>query len=629
VFPEEVPGLPSRRDIDFSIELAPGAVLVSRTPYQMSTPELVELKLQLKEMMDKGYIRPSVSPWGAPVLFVKKKDGTLRLCIDYRQLNKVTIKNKYPLPRIDDLFDQLGGASIFSKINLRSGYHQVRIKGEDIHKTAFQTRYGHYEFVVVPFGLTNAPAAFMCLMNNVLSKFLDKFVLVFIDDILIYSKNREEHEDHLRLVLQVIREHQLYAKFNKCDFFQKQIHYLGHVLSKEGVAVDPDKIRSIMEWATPKDVSDIRSFMGLEGYYRRFIKGFSKIGCLITALQKKGKKFLWTQQCEERFQTLKHLLTHAPVLKIADPEADFLVCIDACKEGIRGVLMQKGSVICYESRKLNEHEVNYVTRDLDLAAIVHALKMWRHYLLGRKFVFMTDHFGLRYLFDQPKLNARQARWMALLSGFDFEIKHIKGKENRVVDALSRSMRTIHLAAVSTYETDVKNRVKNAQEIDSFVQTVTLYLQQESSGVKYEGYQMTEGGLLTYRDRMYIPNHEDLKRFIRDELHKRPYTGHPGYQKMITATQKQFYWPRLKKDIAKYLAQCIECQQVKAKHRHPAGLLHPLPIPEWKWETISMDFITGLPTSTKQNDAIMVVVDKLSKSAHFIPVKSTCKAIDIT
>jgi hypothetical protein len=219
VFLEEVPGLPPRRDIDVSIELAPGAVPVSWTPYRMSTPELVELKLQLKEMMDKGYIRPSVSPWGAPVLIVKKKDGTLRLCIDYRQLNKVTIKNKYPLPKIDDLFDQLGGVSIFSKIDLRSGYHKVRIKGEDIHKTTFQTRFGNYEFVGVPFGLTNAPATFMCLMNNVLSKFLDKFVLVFIDDILIYSKNREEHEEHLRLVLQVLREHQLYAKFNKCDFF--------------------------------------------------------------------------------------------------------------------------------------------------------------------------------------------------------------------------------------------------------------------------------------------------------------------------------------------------------------------------------------------------------------------------
>jgi hypothetical protein len=239
-------------------------------------------------------------------------------------------------------------------------------------------------------------------------------------------------------------------------------------MSKEWVTVDPNNIRSIMEWPTPKDVSNIRSFMGLEGYYRRFIKGFSKIGCPITTLQKKGTKFLWTQKCEERFQTLKHLLTHAPMLKIVDPEVDFLVCIDACKEGIEGVLMQKGSVICYESRKLNEHEVNYVTHDLELVSIVHVLKMWRYYLLGRKFVLMIDHCGLWYLFDQPKLNAKQARWMALLSEFDFEIKHIKGKEIRVADALSRSMKTIYLAAVSTYETNVKNRVRKAQETDPFV-----------------------------------------------------------------------------------------------------------------------------------------------------------------
>jgi hypothetical protein len=230
---------------------------------------------------------------------------------------------------------------------------------------------------------------------------------------------------------------------------------LGHVISEEGVAVNPDKTRTIMEWPTPKDVSDIRSFMGLAGYYRRFIKGFSKIGCPITALQKKGAKFTWTQECEEIFQSLKHLLTHAPVLKIVDPENDFLMCTYAYKEGLGGVLMQGGSVVCYESQKLNEHEVNYVTHDLELAAIVHTLKMWRHYLLGRKFVLMTYHYGLRYLFDQPKLNARQARWMALLSEFDFEIKHVKGKENKVVDDLSRSMKTIHLAAVSTYEMNVK------------------------------------------------------------------------------------------------------------------------------------------------------------------------------
>jgi hypothetical protein len=294
------------------------------------------------------------------------------------------------------------------------------------------------------------------------------------------------------------------------------------------VEVDPDNIRSIMEWPIPKDVFDIKSFMGLVRYYRRFIKGFSKIGCPITALQKKGFKFTWTSKCEEIFHKMKYLLTHAPVLKIADPYKNFLVCTDASKEGLGGVLMQEGRVICYESRKLNEHEINYVTHDLDLATIVHTLKMWRNYLLGRIFVLMIDHCGLRHLFDQPKLNARQARWMALLSEFDFEIKHIKGKENRVSDALSRSVKMIHLATMRTYKMDVRERVQNAQEIDTFFKTVTSYLKQWPTWIKYKSYQILDEGLLTYINRLYIPSCDDLKRFIMDELHKRRYSGHPGY-----------------------------------------------------------------------------------------------------
>jgi hypothetical protein len=291
---KEVPGLPPKRDIDFSINLIPGAAPVSKTPYRMSTLEMKELQMQLEELLKKGYICPSVSPWGSPVLFVKKKDGTLILCIDFRQLNKVTIKNKYPLPRIDDLFDQLKDARIFSKIDLRSGYHQVRIKEEDISKTAFRTSYGHYEFTVVPFGLSNAPVVFMFLMNGVFQEYLDKFFIVFLDDILVYSKLEEEHENHLRMVLQVLREHQLYAKLSKCSFYQNIIHYLGHIISEEGIAVDPEKIEAIKGWKTPKNVTEVRSFMGLAGYYRRFIAGFSRITHPITSLQRKGKKFQWT-----------------------------------------------------------------------------------------------------------------------------------------------------------------------------------------------------------------------------------------------------------------------------------------------------------------------------------------------
>jgi hypothetical protein len=299
---QEVPGIPPKRDIDFFVNLMPGAALVSKAPYRMSTPELKELQLQLEEILKKGYMCPSVSSWGAPILFVKKKDGTLRLCIDFKQLNKVTVKNKYPLSRVDDLFDQLNDANIFLKIDLRSGYHQVRIKDEDIRKTAFRTRYGHYEFIVVPFWLSNAPVVFMCLMNGVFMSYLDKFVIVFLDDILVYSKSEEKHEQHLRIVLQMLREHQMYAKLSKCSFYQEQIHYLGHIISEEGTDVDPEKVEAIREWLAPKNMMEVRSFMGLAGYYRRFIAGFSKIAYPITSLKRKEKKFQWTEECEKIFQ---------------------------------------------------------------------------------------------------------------------------------------------------------------------------------------------------------------------------------------------------------------------------------------------------------------------------------------
>jgi hypothetical protein len=313
----------------------------------------------------------------------------------------VIVNNKYPLLGIDDLFDQLKDAKVFSKIDLRSRYHQVRIKEEYINKTSFKTRYGHYEFTVVPFGLSNAPVIFMCLMNGVFREYLDKFVIVFLDDILIYSNSEEYHEHHLRMVLQVLRENQLYAKLSKCSFYQKQIHYLGHIISKDGIAVDPEKIESIREWAMPRNVTEVRSFMGLAGYYRIFIEGFSKISCPITSLQRKGVKFQWTLDCEKNFQHLKQLLTSSPILRIADPNEDFIVCTYACKEGLGGVLSQNGFVICYESRKLKEHERNYATHDLELAAIVHALRKWRHYLMGKRFEMRTNHNGLKYLFDQP------------------------------------------------------------------------------------------------------------------------------------------------------------------------------------------------------------------------------------
>ena len=300
----------------FEIELITRTAPISKTPYRMAPAELKELQSQLQEILDKKFIRPSHSPWGAPILFVKKKDGTMRMCIDYRELNKVTIKNRYPLPRIDDLFDQLQGASVFSKIDLRSGYHQLKVKETDIPKTAFRTRYGHYEFLVMSFGLTNAPAAFMDLMNRVFREYLDKFVVVFIDDILIYSKSQEEHATHLELVLQCLRDEKLYAKFSKCEFWLEKVSFLGHIVSGNGISVDPAKIEAVKQWKPPKNAHEVRSFLGLAGYYRRFVEGFSKIAAPMTALTRKNIKYEWTNKCQKSFQELKIRLTTAPVLTI-------------------------------------------------------------------------------------------------------------------------------------------------------------------------------------------------------------------------------------------------------------------------------------------------------------------------
>jgi hypothetical protein len=340
VFPDEFPGMPPDRNIEFVIELQPGTTPISERPYCMPPKELAELKTQLQELLDKCYIHPSSSPWGCPTLFVKKKDDSLRLCVDYRPLNVVTIKNKYPLPRIDVLFDQLAVAKVFSKIDLRSGYYQIKIRPCDIPKTAFSTRYGLYEYLVMSFGLTNAPAYFMYLTNSVFMTELDKFVGVFIDDILIYSRNEEEHAaEHLRIVLQRLRDHKLYAKFSKCEFWLDSVKILGHTISKEGISVDPSKVQEVMDWKPPKTVHQIHSFLGLAGYYRRFIPDFSRIVKPMTELLKKGVKFVWSKDCEKAFHTLRQHLTTSLVLVQPDNSKPFEVFCDASSTGLDCVLM--------------------------------------------------------------------------------------------------------------------------------------------------------------------------------------------------------------------------------------------------------------------------------------------------
>jgi hypothetical protein len=326
IFPDDLPGMPPDRDIEFIIELQPGTAPISKRSYRMPPNKLAELKIQLQDLLDKGFIRPSAIPWGCPALFVKKKDNSLRLCVDYRPLNAVTIKNKYPLPRIDILFDQLAGVKVFSKIDLCSGYHQIKIRPSDIPKTAFSTRYGLYEYLVMSFGLNNALAYFMYLMNSVFMQELDKFVVVFIDDILIYSKNSEDHAKHLHVILQRLRDHHLYAKFSKCEFWLDTVKFLDHTISRDSISIDPSKVQEVMDWKPPTSVHQIRSFLGLAGYYRRFIPDFPRIAKPMTELLKKGVKFTWDQKCEDAFHTLRDHLTTAPVLAQPDCTGNQALC---------------------------------------------------------------------------------------------------------------------------------------------------------------------------------------------------------------------------------------------------------------------------------------------------------------
>ena len=400
--------------------------------------------------MTKGFIRPSTSPWGAPVLFAKKKDKTLRLCIDYRQFNRVTIKNRYPLPRIDDLFDQLRGARVYSKIDLSIGYHQLRVRETNIPKTAFRTRYGHFQFTVMPFGLTNALVSFMDLMHRVFHPYLDRFVVVFVDDILIYFETEEDHEDHLRVILQTLRDHQLYAKFSKCEFYLTEVRFLRHVVSASSVSVDPEKVEAVMSWERPKSVFEIHSFLGLDGYYRRFIEDFSRLATPMTKLIRKEVKFEWNDSCERAFQELKRRLTSAPILVVPKRGQEYFVYYDASKDGLGCVLMQFERVVAYGSRHLKNHEQNYPTHDMELAAIIFSSKIWCHYLYGEQFEVFSDHKSLKYIFTQRDLNMRQRRWMEYLEDYDFTLHYYTSKANVMADALSRKSRRV-LASIASRE----------------------------------------------------------------------------------------------------------------------------------------------------------------------------------
>jgi hypothetical protein len=592
----------------------------------MSYEELEELKKQLMELLESGYIQPSKSPFGAPVLFVRKKGGSLRLCVDYRALNKITIKNRCPLPRIDELLDRLQGAKVFSKLDLRSGYHQIRIAEEDVPKTAFNTRYGHFEFLVLPFGLTNAPATFQTLMNGIFQGELDDIIVVYLDDILVFSASVEKHIEHLRRVFTVLRQHKLYAHPDKCEFFKSRIDFLGHTISADGIAMNRDKVQAVQDWPVLTSVPQLQSFLGFTGYYRRFVPDYAKITAPLTDLLKKDTLFHWGPDQQVAFDTLKRAMATAPVLIMPDPGRMFTVVCDASKYALGGVLMQdqgKGlQPISYISRKFSSAEKNYPTHDQELLALIYALQQWRHYLFGPvKNLVLTDHQPLRHLKSQPKLNPRQTRWLSLLEEYDLHIDYVPGKVNVVADALSR--RPDYLASLIAVQS-------NAELI---IQIKTLYGEDEESrsilhSIRDNSAQRLErkdGLIIRDGHRIYVPDDQELRRHLLREHHDSVLSGHLGMDKTYEYISRNFYWPKLDKDVKEYVRSWPTCIVTKSSNRRPLGLLQPLPVRTRNWQVVSMDLIVGLPKTALGHDAIVTFVDKLSKMTHYVPTTQNIDA----
>jgi transposase InsO family protein len=610
---------PTRFGSDFKINLEPGSSPTWGTVYRMSPAELDEVRKQLDVLLQNGWIRPSESPFGAPILFVRKKDGSLRMCVDYRRLNAITVKNRAPLPRIEELFDQLNGATVFSKLDLAQGYHQMRVAEEDIHKTAFRTRYGHFEFTVLPFGLTNAPSAFMQMMHNVLRPFLDKFVVVLLDDILCYSRSESEHLVHLRLLLSALRAHKLHLKVSKCEFCMPELIFLGHTVSGKGIHVDPQKTAAVQQWPVPQDVQQVRMFLGLAGYYRKFVHGFAKLAAPLTELTKQapaGVSFAerWGAAEQSAFDGLKAALSSPPVLLFPDFSKPFVLYTDSSEFAHGATLMQdqgRGEQpVRFYSHKLNAAERNYGAGELELLAVVRALKEFRPYLEGSEFTVLSDHHNLRYVHTQVPPSKRYARWLEFLQQFAAKIVYVKGSKN-LADALSRRPDHVLLNALSATSVgdDLVAMIREAYKSDArysdqqFVKQLTFDAERQ---------------LYFHQDRIAVPADLQLKQKILHECHDAVTSAHLGLDRTLYAVSRRFWWPRMRKHIEQYVKTCPVCQRIKADRRKPAGLLQPLPVPEVAFESIAMDFVTDLPVC-KGFDAVWTVTDRLTKLVHFIPV----------
>ena len=527
----EPSGVNLKTGVFHTIPLLPDAKPPVHGMRRMSPAELAEVQKQLTWYLDKGWIRPSTSAFGAPVVFAKKPDGSLRFCLDYRALNNLTVKNRYPLPKIDELLDQLHGAKFFTSLDLSSAYHQIPMAPDDIHKTAFKTRYGHYEFTVMPFGLTNAPATCQAVMNDILRPYLDKFTSIYLDDCMIWSRTEEEHLEHLRLVLEAFAAANLHFKISKCSFATTSTKFLGFIVSRDGISMDPKKISAIVNWQPPTSITEVRRFLGFCNFYRRFVKNYSTIAAPLTALTSALKPFPANLPPDvmDAFTQLKTALTTAPLLRIplTGPDATFDLYTDASQVGLGAVLEQETHPVCYASRTLSPAEQNYPVHELELLAVVHALKSFRHYLEGcQHFTLYTDHHSLQYLFRQRDLSRRQAGWLETLVDFqpNMEIRYLPGEKNRA-DALSRHLSSLNLCTMfEVYAPSLSLSISSAYAADEYYSPSKLptWIRKSDDGLYY------------FRDRICVPADNALRTRILAEFHDAPSAGHPGYLRTLNA-----------------------------------------------------------------------------------------------
>ena len=625
VFPTALQLSELRDDMPEVIPIEPGHKTPNMPLYRYSPAQDTEIRRQVKELLEQGLIEPSTSPYGAPVLLVPKPDGSWRMCVDYRALNKITTKNAYPLPRVDDLIDKLTGAKFFSSLDLLSGYNQLRLRNTDVTKTAFKTTAGLFQYKVLCFGLCNAPSVFQAVMNKVFSTagILNQFVIVYMDDILIYSKTEEEHLQHIKQVIDILKKENLSTKLSKCNFFQSELKYLGHIISADGVKVDPAKVEAVKKWKYPKTQTELRGFLGLTNFFRKFIKNYAKLAEPLNALTKKclGPSVLLNDEALAAFLALKQALIEAPILTLPDFSKPFQCYVDASQFGVGGVLMQGSHVIAYESRSLNTVEVNYGTPDRELLAAVHCLKKWKPYMMSHPLnELITDHKPNVTVATKTDLSPRQIRWIEFLQQFPVQWKYEKGVTNPA-DPLSR----LSLSAFLCASLNVSPDPTPLTLLTLIPQLKAAY---KADPVFSEGNKIDcVNGLYYHKDRIYVPNNKELRQQIVLACHSDSFAGHMGQHKTSELVARWFYWPNLAHDVQTFVKNCPVCQVSKSGKEKIQGLLQPLPVPPRPWYSVSVDFITGLPLTNRGHDAILTITDRLTRLVHLVPTTTTCDSLE--